>query len=225
METILVATDFSPSADNAADYAVELAKFFDAKLVLVNAYAMPPVNYEAGFSVEIVSALQEGSVKQLENLKKRLLLKDEYLTIECETEMGTAYDVIQSASKKHNADLIVMGIVGEAGKVKEHLIGSSAVYVARHMEIPTLIIPENVKYRRIHHIALACDMEKTEESAVVYIVKYFSKLFDADLEVVNIEKPEEEITEGKAKASLFVERKLETVNHKTVFVTGKNVAK
>ncbi len=225
METILVPTDFSPSANNATDYAVELAKFFDAKLILTNAYSMPPVNYEAGFSVEIVTALQETAVKQLENLKKQLLLKNEHLTIECEVEMGTPYDVIQSTTKKYNADLIVMGIVGEAGKLKEHLIGSSAVKVARHLEIPTFIIPENVKYHRIHHISFACDMEKTEETVLVYIAKYFSKMFDADLEVVNVEKPEEEISEDKAKTSVFMERKLDTVKHKTVYVTGNNVAK
>ena len=33
MDTILVPTDFSPSATNAVNYAVELAKFFDAKQI------------------------------------------------------------------------------------------------------------------------------------------------------------------------------------------------
>jgi len=225
METILVATDFSPAANNATDYAVEFAKFFGTKLVLVNAYSMPPVNYEAGFSVEILTVLQESAVKQLENLKKELLLKNENMTIECETEMGSPYDVIQSVAKKYKVDLIVMGIVGEAGKLKEHLIGSSAVQVARRMEIPTFIIPENVKYHPIHHISFACDMEKTEETGLVYIAKYFSKMFEAELEVVNIEKPEEEVSSEKAKTSVFVERKLDTINHKTVYVTENNVAR
>ena len=225
METILVPTDFSPAADNAANYAVELAKFFDTKLVLLNAYSMPPVNYEAGFSVEILTVLQEAAIKQLETLKKQLLLKNEYLTIVCETEMGIPYDVIQSTAKKYNADLIVMGIVGEAGKLKEHVIGSSAVQVARHLKIPTFIIPENVKYHRIHHISFACDMEKTEETELVYTAKYFSKMFDAELEVVNVEKPEEEVTNEKAKTSVFIERKLDTIKHKTVYITENNITK
>lgn len=225
METILIPTDFSPAASSATNYAVELAKFFETKLVLVNAYLMPPVNYEAGFSVEMLTVLQEAAVKQLETLKKELLLKNEHLSIECATEMGAPYDVIESMSKKYNADLIVMGIVGEAGKLKEHLIGSSAVQVARHLEIPTFIIPENIIYHRIQHISFACDMEKTEETELVYVAKYFSKMFDAELEVVNVEKPEEEVSTEKAKTSVFMERKLDTVKHKTVYITENNIAK
>jgi hypothetical protein len=36
METILVVTDFSALANNAVNYAIELAKYFSAKLILVN---------------------------------------------------------------------------------------------------------------------------------------------------------------------------------------------
>ncbi len=35
METILVATDFSGAAHNALEYGVELAKFLNAKIVLL----------------------------------------------------------------------------------------------------------------------------------------------------------------------------------------------
>ena len=40
MKTILVATDFSESSDQASKYAVELAKAFKAKIVLYNAYQL-----------------------------------------------------------------------------------------------------------------------------------------------------------------------------------------
>ncbi|MGZ3866742.1 MAG: universal stress protein [Bacteroidia bacterium] len=225
METILVATDFSPAADNAANYGAELAKFFDAKMVLVNAYSMPPVNYEAGFSVELLTAVQEGSKKQLEDLKKQILINSPYLSIECVSSMGFPTDVINGAAQNSHADLIVMGITGEAGKIKEHVIGSSAVKVARHSDIPTFIIPENVKYRRIRHISFACDMDKTEETVLVYIAKFFSKMFDADLEIVNIERPQDEVSAAKANTSVFIEKKLETIDHRTVFVTENKVAK
>ena len=185
---------------------------------------MPPVNYEAGFSVEILTALQESSRKQLESIKNEILLKDSQLTVEFESEMGSPYDVIHTASNKFGADLIVMGIVGEAGKLKEHIIGSSALRVARHLEIPTFIIPEGVKYNRIQHISFACDMQKTEETVLVYIAKYFSKMFNADLEIVNVEKPKEELSKEKAHTSVFMEEKLAAIKHKTVYITESNIA-
>jgi len=226
METILVPTDFSDASANAVDYAVELAKFFDAKLLLVNAYSIPIGNAEIGIPMELASVMQQSALDGLENMKKKIIEKNHReLDIECFAGVGFAYDVIKDASANFKADLIVMGIVGSAGKIKEHLIGSTAVKVARHLEIPTFIIPENVKYQRIHHISFACDMEKTEETVLVYIAKYFSRMFDAELEIVNIEKPEEEISEGKAKTEVFMEKKLEPVTHKTVFITGDHVAR
>jgi hypothetical protein len=41
---------------------------------------------------------------------------------------------------------------------------------------------------------------------------------------VNIEKPTEEVSDTKAKSSLFVEKKLETIKHKTVYATDKEAA-
>ncbi len=38
METIIVSTDFSPAANNALDYAMELCNFFNGRIVVVNAY-------------------------------------------------------------------------------------------------------------------------------------------------------------------------------------------
>lgn len=43
MKTILVATDFSAAAHNASLYAVELARAFNARIILFNAFQQAPV--------------------------------------------------------------------------------------------------------------------------------------------------------------------------------------
>lgn len=225
METIVVATDFSPAADNAANYAAELAKFFSAKLILTNAYPFPPANYEMGFSVPVISAIKDSAEERLENLKTELRNKHNWnFDIECVAEMGAPYDVIEAVSKDQSADLIVMGIVGEAGAFKEGLIGSTALTVARGLSIPTFIIPEKAEYHRIHKISFACDLEKTEETDLAYVAKYFSKIFDAQLEIIHVERPEEEMSFEKAKTSVYLEKKFEDLDHKTISVTGTDVA-
>jgi nucleotide-binding universal stress UspA family protein len=226
METILVPTDFSPVSNNAADYAAQLARFFSARIVLVNAYPFPPANYEMGFSLPVVSAIKESSEERLEQLKAELCAKHG-----CEfemrwvAEMGAPYDVIESVARQENADLVVMGITGEAGALKQHLVGSTALKVARSINIPAFIIPQGVHYQRIHKISFACDLDHTEETDLVYVARYFSKIFDAELEIVHVERPDEEITVDKARTNFFVERKLENVNHRTVFITGRKVGK
>ncbi len=225
METILIATDFSPAAKNATEYGIHLAKFFNTRIILVNAYPIPPTDYETGFSAEMIGSLQTAAMDGLENLKKEITeTQQRDFNIECVSDMGSAFDIINNAAKKYNADLIVMGIVGEAGIVKEHIIGSSAVKIGRKSEIPVFIIPEKAKYLPIHKLGFACDLDKTEESYLVYLAKYFSNMFDAELEIINIEKPTEELSPAKSKSSIFVEKKLEHTKHKTVYSTDENVA-
>jgi len=226
METILVPTDFSPAAKGAAEYALEFAEFFDAKLILVNAFSIPMANTDTMFPLDVVMPLQNVAAKNLETLKSELLLQSEKnIDIECEAEMGSAYDVIDFISKKYDVDLIVMGITSEAGIIKEHLIGSSAVKVARNIEIPTFIIPEGVKYHPIRHISFACDMEKTGQISLINIVKSFCKMFEAELEIVNVEGLEEEVSYEKARTSVYIEKKLEEIKHKIVYVSENKVGK
>lgn len=225
METILIATDFSAAAKNATDYGVKLAKYFNARVVLVHAYPVPPTDYESGFAIDMMQSLREAGDEGLKRLKNEIEEKHHRnFHIETINEMGLAFDVITEVAKTHDADLVVMGIIGEAGKFKEHIIGSTAVNVARHSTIPTLIVPEKAHFHPIRKIAFACDLDKTEESYIVYVTKYYANLFDASLEVVNIEKPLDEFTDEKAKSSLFVEKKLESVKHKTVYATDEEAA-
>jgi nucleotide-binding universal stress UspA family protein len=224
MNTIVVPTDFSPAANNAVDYAVELAKFFNAGIILVNAYSFPIVSYEAAIPLGINPLARETAIENLEIVKRRISAKHQFnFDIECRAEMGDAFDVIKIISKEVNADLIVMGIVGDTGILKEYVIGSTATEVARKLEIPTFIIPENAKYRSIGKISFACDLNVTEETDLVYIVKYFSNIFNAELEIVNIEGVMEEVSAEKAKTSAFIEKKLANTNHRTVHVTENNV--
>ncbi|MDF2448401.1 MAG: UspA protein [Bacteroidota bacterium] len=223
MKTIIAPTDFSNSASNAVDYAVELAKYFSAKIILVNAYPIPETHYEMGGSFELLSTLKDVSLDNLEQLRDKILINAPQLNIECYSDMGHPYGVIDAVVRDKRADLVVMGIVGTAGKLKERFIGSTAVEVARNLEVPTFIIPEGVTYHEVNKISFACDLDKTEKTDLVYVAKYFAEKFHAELEIVNVDDPEKEITIDKAVTNLFVERKLETVKHDRTQLSGKDV--
>ncbi|MBC7695314.1 MAG: universal stress protein [Burkholderiales bacterium] len=225
MKTIIAPTDFSPSANNAVDYAVELAKLFKTRIVLVNAYPIPETHYELGGSFELMSSIKNSSIDNLEQLKAQILMSNPEIEIDCISEMGHEYNVIVDAAINENADLIVMGTADEPGFMKENLFGSTAIEIARNQEVPTFIIPENVTYHNANKISFACDMQDTEKTDLVYVAKYFAKMFEAELDIVHIDDPEEEITINKATTSLFIERKLESVKHETFYITGKSIDK
>lgn len=217
METILIPTDFSEAANNAVKYGVELAKYFDAKLVFVNAYPIPPANYESGTSFDLLNSLKEASEQALDNLKSNY---PEH-RIECCSEMGYPYDVIENTTNKYNADLIVMGIVGEAGGLQK-VIGSNAIQVARNLKVPCFIIPEEIVYHRIRKIAFACDYNAVEESTVLYVAKCFANLFDAELEIVNVDN--EEKNSRKLETEKYIDEKLHTVKHTITVVNDATIS-
>ncbi|MGZ3884383.1 MAG: universal stress protein, partial [Bacteroidia bacterium] len=233
METILVPTDFSPASANAIDYATGLARLFRAKLVLLHVDAPRKTNYVfqhmemvyrfSGFG-KTIPADNSRAHETLRILKSGLCEKHGDIMIDCMTETGAPYDVITRMAREQKADLIVMGIPGEAATLNERLYGSVSVKVARNQNIPTFIIPEQVKYNGIQKISFACDLKKTEETGLAYTAKSFSRAFDAELEVVNIEPPEEEISSDKSITNFFIEDVLENTKHTTIHISGHDVA-
>lgn len=225
METIIVPTDFSPAAANAIDYAVELAKFFNARIVLVNAFPVPTAHYELPFPAEPISMFQKSAEEKLESIEREIQkVHGEKLDIDHIVGMGSPFSVIEEAVKNSKADLIVMGIVGQAGNLKERIIGSTAVTVARKLSTPTFIIPESVLYQPIRKISFACDLDKTEETDIIHVVRFFSKVFNAELEVVNVGPTNEVMTAEKAVTYFYVEDKLKNVKHTSFHVEGEDAA-
>ena len=226
MDIILVATDFSDSANNAVDYAVELAKLVSAKIVLVNAYNLPYSTYETGSAGDLINVIKESAVANLKHVKERIEQNNRNnFEVAYFCNVGFAEDVIIETANKIDADLIVIGITGEGGKIKEHIIGSTAIKVARDTDTPVFIIPDNVKYHPVHKISFTCDLNKTEESDLIYVSRCFGKLFNAELEIVNVEEPGEYFSEQKTKTCAVIDKKLITIPHKSVFITDKNVGK
>ncbi|HOZ86508.1 MAG TPA: universal stress protein [Bacteroidia bacterium] len=224
METIVVGTDFSAPANNAVDYAVNLAKFFNTKLVLVNAYPLPVAGYDTFLSSEIIASVQDSSIKGLEALRSDIIRKNYDFGIECVSEAGTSAAVVNWVASRCSADLVVMGMVGEGGFLKKHLLGSSALQAARDLTIPLFIVPEAVTYQRVQRICFACDMEKIEEGTLLQTARYFASVFGAEIEIVTVKQSREEVAWNKSETYAVVEKRLRNTKHKSVYIKDNDVS-
>jgi len=224
METIIVGTDFSSPARNAVFYAVDLAKYFSAKLILVNAIPMPPGDYDTAAPLEVMAELQNNSEQLLKELKQEIIRKNYDFGIECISEIGNPFYVIKNAANRYCADLAVMGIVGEGSFLKQRVIGSSALHMAREIAIPLFIIPEVAEYHRIRQICFACDMDRIEETTLMHTVKYFATVFDAEIELVTVRKNTGDIGQDKDETYAYVEKRLQNIRHKSVLIKDENVS-
>jgi len=224
METIIVGTDFSLPATNAVNYASGLAKFFSARLILVNAFSLPLAGYDSMEPLDMIAELQQNSVSRLNELKNDIIKRNYDFGIECVSAIGSSFATMRDVANKYSADLAVMGMVGEGSFVKKYLVGSSAIHSARELSIPLFIVPEAAKYHKIHQIAFACDMEKIEETTLLHSAKYFASVFDAEIELVTVNQNSDDGAWNKNEPCSFVEKRLETVRHKNVHIRDNNVS-
>jgi len=190
MKTILVPTDFSSTAKNAAMYAINFAKQLKyERIILYNAYQAlltTDPNIALIDTVDITE-LEKSSKANLENF--RMLLKpfcDASISLDILSEYGAVTYDINEICKSNEVDFIVMGVTG-VGKVEETLIGSFAIDVARRSEVPVIIVPPDATYTKINEVMLACDFSKVVETTPVASIKKLLDASKAKLFVVNID--------------------------------------
>ena len=126
---ILVATDFSESSDLAFNYALSLARKFEARLLIVHVINEPVEKLE--------EEIEEGAQKMMEKFC-RSHLRD-YENYDSFIVPGIPYDEIIKKAGEENADLIVIGTHGRTG-LDHVLFGSTAEKVVRKSPIPVMTI-------------------------------------------------------------------------------------
>lgn len=225
MNTILAPTDFSLEAENAVSYAAELAERMDTGLVLFNCFHLPIMtSSDAAMPVMTIDELKEISDQSLEKEKRKLLEKFPSLDVKSVSVPGFAVEEISHYAGKNKIDLIVMGITG-AGKLTEKLIGSTSTSVVNQTQCPVLIIPRDARYQQLRNIMLACDLKEIVHPDCFNLLKKLVTRFHSGLTVLNIMKPGEELTPGKAANGIKLEHLLEEVQHTVHFAEGEDVVK
>jgi nucleotide-binding universal stress UspA family protein len=139
IQHILVPTDFSEYADYALDYAVELAKSFQARVTVLYVYYLPSIALgEVSPAVidETLEAMETNAQQQAQKALARVLnagLQGDSVIVE-----GAPFQMIIDTAKEKAVDLIVMGTHGRTG-LTHVLMGSVAERVVRMAPCPVLV--------------------------------------------------------------------------------------
>lgn len=187
MKTILCPVDFSLNSNHAAEYGCAFAASFNAEVILFHAYETPAMITEASFTV-IGNAnviLRELAEKKLNALQKKLKSKFKKLNIRTEASEGAGYEETVSAAQRLHADLIIMGTTG-SGRIERLLMGSTTSRVISRAECPVLCIPKGSKFKGIHKIVFATDLNEDNLSSAVKIAP-FANMFGADITFIFVD--------------------------------------
>ncbi|MFB6455756.1 universal stress protein [Chitinophaga sp. Hz27] len=226
MKTILVPTDFSDVAYNAATYAIEMANAIGAeRLVLYHAYELVVPIPDVPTSVPMVNAddLRIASLEGLDKMKKDLeALGSGKINILTRADNTLLAATINEVCKNEEADIIVMGITG-GSKLEEILVGSNTIDVAKQTTTPVLIIPEDAKFKSINKVVFACDLKKVVDTTPVDLLKKFMDAFHAELHVLNIDHDSKHFTADTPFESLMLDTLLAGYNPVYHFIDNANV--
>jgi nucleotide-binding universal stress UspA family protein len=149
---ILVPTDLSEGAEQALDYACELARKLDAQVHLLNVIGIPALGVP-----ELGLAMTSMMIDQMitDNQAAITKLAETRCSAPCGQVLvrtGDARDVINQTAKDIGADLIVMGTHGRRG-ISRALLGSVAETVVRTAPCAVLTVRLRDDSSRDRHAA------------------------------------------------------------------------
>ena len=141
MKKILVPTDFSPNANKALGFAIEIASSAGAAITLVNVNTLVQSPFREKTPLEKKYQLPMEQAVQLELDETCKNIRDAmHIEVTALTYGGHVLNSLILAVEESKADMIVMGTLGDSG-FKEKLIGSVTAAIIGKVNIPVLAVP------------------------------------------------------------------------------------
>lgn len=226
MKTILVPTDFSEAAYNAARYALGLARQLQtARIVLYHAYELIVPIPDVPTTVPMVNSdeLRAASLEGLEKMIRELSpLLPENVQLEPRAENHLLPANINQMCQQEQADLVVMGITG-GSQLEEMLIGSNAVDVLKHTSCPVIVVPSDARFTAIRKVVFAADFRKIVAHTPIAPLKKLLDTFKPELHVLNIDHDNKHFNPDTPYETLLLDTLLEGYNPQFHFVDSTNV--
>jgi nucleotide-binding universal stress UspA family protein len=136
-EKILVPLDGSEHSLHALEKAIQIAKKFDGKLMLIHMYSMPIFEITPSQLNTYVLEQRKSGEKILAEGRKKAYA--EGVPFETQLKEGHIVEGIVKAAREGNFDLIVMGARG-LSKLEELFLGSVSHGVILHAPCAVLIV-------------------------------------------------------------------------------------
>ncbi len=169
-------------ARKAAEYAVSLSANLDAEFILLHCDNLPRPSYAFTTKLDEILRLEsmETSKELAASIRKTTGIDAK---ISCDFSYGDPIEVLETYSKEHKVDLIVMGTKGES-VIQNRIFGSVASGVLEHISCPTIFVPSAAEANRPSNIAFATDLTNIDEEIAELIS--FGQFFNATIHVVHV---------------------------------------
>lgn len=191
MKRVIIPTDFSITALNAAFYAFELLKGQEVEYYLVNCYQIP---YTMPEVPPVASKMVEEEINHL--LKKEVekikhFTKYSKLNIKPILKFGPPSVTISDMVVDLNIDHVFVGTTGADG-AKELFLGSNAYDIAANVNCPAWIVPSKAELSMPKNVLFAADFNSMRNKGVLDPMIALAKDYDSFVQILNVYDTDED---------------------------------
>jgi len=181
MKTILICTNFSKVAKQAAEYGLRLAGELRLKLLLAHALPVPvPMVTPAGIDIPY-----GGSEEDREAILERLAIERDKLSngkftrqasgmglpeLEIAAGFGSPGSYLGELVKKQGVGLVIVGLSGR-GNTSRFLLGSTSRDLIKMGTFPVLLLPKDISYKPVKQIIFASELQEGDFHALGYLAE------------------------------------------------------
>jgi nucleotide-binding universal stress UspA family protein len=164
--TVLVATDFSPTAEAAVQWGGELARSRGGRVVLVHAVDVHgPLTDFLPSPPDLDERVRLAAAERLEETAAALRARE--LAVETRLELGVASQAVVRVAEELAPALVVQGSRGLTPGLAHLLLGSTAQRIVQHCPRPVLTVhpADRDRHRAVHHVLVPTDFSHDAEGA------------------------------------------------------------
>jgi nucleotide-binding universal stress UspA family protein len=230
MKTILIPTDFSTTALNAAKYISAMCKKTETeRLILYHSYEI--VHPDTILLTDILEPppsqlgeLENEAIRKLDILKKTLSpLVNDGTVIEYITNDLPLIEGIDEIIINEKIDLVTVGISG-TGNDGKNVIGSNTLQIMKECKTSLLIVPSAATFNGIKQSMLAVDLHDIAGTIPVAQLKELLLKLSSKLVVVNVEHHETMGADTLMKKETILHHLLNDLNPEYDYPDNKNKA-
>lgn len=196
MKTIIVLTDFSKTARNASNAAVEIACQLDLAILLVNSYLLPFAIFSAEaegrlmIDPALMASISESELKKEARRLRRLIDKKTAIASKPKVTTFASIEPIAQIIKNlnHLYDISMMIVGGHHSALPAIFSAIDFESLLKQSNYPLLVIPRNYRGSPIANFVFATNLGHEDLSFLRLIQPYANK-FKFDIHVCHITKP------------------------------------
>lgn len=183
MKKFFVPVDFSETSENAAKYAVNVAREHPgSELIIYHVYSNISLS---SLTDSEDNSRQKENEQELKRFTEKLHAAD--VNILSVAEEGSLVENISVYVMGNNIDMIIMGITGSS-RMAQVLLGTNTLNVARSVNCPVMIVPPKATYNGIKRLALTSDFEDVARTTPFATIKKVLGMFQPELHILNVDE-------------------------------------